>query len=108
MGIIYIYIINYFVFIDEFEYASLTKETFEGGMYVMRNAFFKDENVCIGVELHKEPGAADELLELCRRAALDGVTIVCIEKSTGKVVGASFNKLQVNNILCDEKKCSKK
>lgn len=64
-------------------------------MNVMKNAFFKDENVCIGVELEKEPGGADELIELCSRAARDGVSIVAIEKKTRKIAAASFNKIQV-------------
>lgn len=61
----------------------------------MKNSFFKDEKVCIGVELHKSPEAREELLELCMNAARDGTSIVAIEKSTGKVVGATFNKILV-------------
>ncbi|KAF2895388.1 hypothetical protein ILUMI_10783 [Ignelater luminosus] len=77
------------------EYRSLTNDQLEGGMNVMRNSFFIDEKVCIGVELSKHPGAATELEELCLRAARDGVSLIAIEKDTGKVVGVSFNKLQV-------------
>lgn len=75
---------------------SLSKETLQGGMDVMKNGFFKDEQVALAVELNKEPGADDELLALCLRAARDGVSIVAIDKSSGKVAGASFNKILVS------------
>lgn len=61
----------------------------------MRKSFFLDEKVCIGVELSKYPNAITELEELCVRAANDGVSVVAVEKKSGLVVGASFNKLQV-------------
>lgn len=41
------------------------------------------------------PIAAEELLELSADAALDGVSVVAVEISTGEVVSACFNKLQV-------------
>lgn len=83
------------IILGSIEYRSVTNDQLEGGMNVMRKSFFIDEKVCIGVELSKHPEAATELEELCLRAARDGVSIIAIEKDTGKVVGVSFNKLQV-------------
>lgn len=62
----------------------------------MRKSFFIDENVSIAVQLQKHPNAIKELEELSINAAKDGVSIVAIEKSSGTVAGASFNKIQVN------------
>lgn len=62
---------------------------------VIREAFCQDESVCIGTEVNKNPVAAEELLELCADAALDGVSLVAVATDTGEVVSAAFNKLQV-------------
>lgn len=61
----------------------------------MNKSFFIDENVAKAVELYKNPAAIKELEELSMNAANDGVSVIAVEKSTGKVVGVSFNKLQV-------------
>lgn len=62
---------------------------------VIRHAFCLDEAVSIGSEVNKNPIAAEELLELCADAALDGVSLVAIENTTGEEVAVAFNKLQV-------------
>ncbi|KAK2585364.1 hypothetical protein KPH14_010041 [Odynerus spinipes] len=77
------------------EFESLTNETLSGALDVMRKSFFIREGVCRGVDLMSEPGAADELIELCLEAAKDGVSVVAINVETGEVVGAIFNKIQV-------------
>ncbi|KAL2726713.1 uncharacterized protein V1478_006991 [Vespula squamosa] len=77
------------------EFESLTNDTLSGALDVIRKSFFIGENVCKGVELITEPGAADELIELCLNAAKDGVSVVAIDVKTGEVVGALFNKIQV-------------
>lgn len=79
----------------DIEFESLTNDTLSGALDVIRKSFFTRENVCKGVELIKEPGAADELIELCLNAAKDGVSVVAIDVKSGEVVGALFNKIQV-------------
>lgn len=80
----------------EVEFESMTTETVEGALDIIRESFFLNEAVCQGVDLLSEPGAAEELEELCRDAAKDGVSVVGIEVKTGKVVTVSFNKIQVS------------
>ncbi|PZC84318.1 hypothetical protein B5X24_HaOG205513 [Helicoverpa armigera] len=74
---------------------SLSAATFPGALRVIREAFCQDESVCIGTEVNKNPVAAEELLELCADAALDGVSLVAVATDTGEVASAAFNKLQV-------------
>ncbi|KAI8426510.1 hypothetical protein MSG28_005322 [Choristoneura fumiferana] len=59
---------------------SLSAATFPGALKVIREAFFQDEAVCIGTEIHKDPEAIEELLELCASAALDGVSLVAVAR----------------------------
>ncbi|KAI4465525.1 n-acetyltransferase-related [Holotrichia oblita] len=87
---------------ENYRYEILSQNTLQGGLDVMRKSFFLDEKVCIAVELHKHPNAIDELEELCVRAANDGVSVVAVEKKSGLVAGASFNKLQVKSQPGDE------
>ncbi|XP_078042743.1 uncharacterized protein LOC144473062 isoform X2 [Augochlora pura] len=77
------------------EFESLTNETLEGALEVIRKSFFIHENVCKGVALMSEPGAAEELEELCLDAAKDGVSVVAIDVESGEVIGVAFNKIQV-------------
>lgn len=51
--------------------------------------------MCIGTEVNKNPVAAEELLELCADAALDGVSLVAVATNSGEVAAVTFNKLQV-------------
>ncbi|GBP49435.1 hypothetical protein EVAR_38203_1 [Eumeta japonica] len=62
---------------------------------VIREAFCPDEAVCVGSDVCNNPQAAEELLELCAYAALDGVSLVAIYIPTGEVVAVAFNKIQV-------------
>lgn len=78
------------------EFESLTEDTLEGALNVMRKSFFPNESVCKGVALVFESGASKELEQLCLEAAKDGVSVVAIEVATGEVVGAAFNKIQVS------------
>ncbi|XP_018302510.1 uncharacterized protein [Mycetomoellerius zeteki] len=81
----------------QIEYESLSDDTLEGALNVIRKSFFLYENVCIGVELNSEPGASKELEELCLYAAKDGVSVVAIDITTNEVVGVAFNKIQVSS-----------
>lgn len=78
------------------EFESLTNETLEGALDVIRKSFFLYESVCIGVNLTSEPGASEELEELCLNAAKDGVSVVAIDVHSNEVVGVCFNKIQVS------------
>lgn len=78
------------------EFESLSDETLEGALEVIRKGFFPHESVSVAVELISEPGASEELEELCLNAAKDGVSVVAIDITTNEVVGVAFNKLQVS------------
>ncbi|XP_057332767.1 arylalkylamine N-acetyltransferase-like 2 isoform X2 [Microplitis mediator] len=75
------------------EFESLTSETLEGALNVMRDSFFPDESICIGCDLLSEPGASEELEQLCLHTAKDGVSVVAIDVASMEVVGVAFNKL---------------
>lgn len=77
------------------EFESLTNETLPGALDVIRKTFFSLESVCRSVKLLEEPGAPDELIELCRDTARDGVSVVAIDVETGEVVAALFSKIQI-------------
>lgn len=79
------------------EFESLTDETLEGALDVIRKSFFICENVSKGVDLTSEPGASKELEELCLHAAKDGVSVVAVDVDSGDVVGVAFNKIQVTD-----------
>ncbi|CAH2244515.1 jg17988 [Pararge aegeria aegeria] len=82
---------------------SLSPTTFPGALRIIRDVFCQDENVSIGSEVNKNLKAAEELLELCADAALDGVSLVAIEINTGEVVSVSFNKIQIQTTDASEK-----
>ncbi|XP_050454551.1 arylalkylamine N-acetyltransferase-like 2 isoform X2 [Cataglyphis hispanica] len=77
------------------EFESLTDETLEGALDVIRKSFFVYESVSKAVDLNSEPGACKELEELCLNAAKDGVSVVAIDTTSNEVVGVCFNKIQV-------------
>ncbi|KAL0133417.1 hypothetical protein PUN28_000864 [Cardiocondyla obscurior] len=81
----------------QIEFESLSDKTLEGAINVLRKGFFLREAVCICVELNSEPGASEELEELCLHAAKDGVSVVAVDIVTKEVVGVAFNKIQVNS-----------
>ncbi|KAH0555026.1 hypothetical protein KQX54_014777 [Cotesia glomerata] len=78
------------------EFESLTSTALEGALNVIRESFFPEENVCIGCDIQSEPGASEELEQLCMHTAKDGVSVVAIDVNTMEVVGVAFNKLHVN------------
>ncbi|XP_026316899.1 uncharacterized protein LOC113228000 [Hyposmocoma kahamanoa] len=82
---------------------SLSAATFPGALEVVRNAFCQDEVISRSSEINKNPLAAEELLELCADTALDGVSLVAIENTTGEEVAVAFNKLQVPATNASEK-----
>ncbi|XP_043796787.1 uncharacterized protein LOC122717104 [Apis laboriosa] len=76
-------------------FESLTDDTFEGALNVIRKSFFYHENVCKAVDLLSESGASKELEELCFDAAKDGVSVVAVDTNNRKVIGVAFNKIQL-------------
>lgn len=78
------------------EFESLTDETLEGALEVLRKCFFIYESICTAVNLTSEPGASEELEELCLNAAKDGISVVAIDVHSNEVVGVCFNKMQVS------------
>ncbi|XP_011068339.1 PREDICTED: uncharacterized protein LOC105154479 [Acromyrmex echinatior] len=79
----------------QIEFESLSDDTLEGALNVIRKSFFLYEKICIAVELNSEPGASKELEELCLYAAKDGVSVVAVDVTTSEVVGVAFNKIQM-------------
>lgn len=79
----------------DIEFESLTEETLEGAMRVLRESFFLYESVSVAVDLVSEAGAPEELEQLCLDAAKDGVSVVAVHVATREVVGVAFNKIQL-------------
>lgn len=77
------------------EFESLTSATLEGALNVIRESFFPEESACIACDIQSEPGATEELEQLCIHTAKDGVSVVAIDVNTMEVVGVAFNKLHV-------------
>ncbi|CAH2039742.1 unnamed protein product, partial [Iphiclides podalirius] len=88
---------------DKYRIECLSATTFPGALRVIKEAFCQDEYVSIGSEVNKNPIAAEELLELCADAALDGVSLVAVTLSTEEVVAVAFNKIQVQSTSESEK-----
>ncbi|CAH2091290.1 unnamed protein product [Euphydryas editha] len=80
---------------SEYRIESLTPKTFSGALRVIKEELWQNEAVSIATEVNKNPKAAEELLELCADAALDGVSLVAVVVKTGEVVAAIFNKIKV-------------
>lgn len=86
--------INHFIS-GAYELSIITKDSLADALAVIQQAFFVDENVSIATRVAENSQAIEELTELCIRAANDGVSLVAIEKASGKAVAACFNKIQV-------------
>ncbi|XP_057318437.1 uncharacterized protein LOC130663311 isoform X2 [Microplitis mediator] len=72
---------------------SLTLETLDDALNVIRNSFFPDENMSKGCGLLSEPGASEEAEQLILAIVKDGLSIVARDVITNEVVGTIFNKL---------------
>lgn len=83
----------------QIEFESLTDETLEGALNVIRTSFFQYEPISMAVNMISEPGACEELIELCLNTAKDGVSVVAIDINSNQVVGVTFNKIQVSKML---------
>ncbi|KAJ8716220.1 hypothetical protein PYW08_013505 [Mythimna loreyi] len=72
---------------------SMSTANFPAALEVARTCF-QDETVCIGTGVDKDPLAAEEMLELCADAALDGLSLVAVATDTEEVAATVFCKLQ--------------
>ncbi|EDV48107.1 uncharacterized protein LOC6553006 [Drosophila erecta] len=80
----------------KFEVRSVTQSDLEEALDVLEGSFFLNESVCIACEINlpENRQARLDLRELCRKTALDGVSLLVKEADTGRVVSVSFNKIQ--------------
>uniref|UniRef100_T1PH90 Acetyltransferase n=1 Tax=Musca domestica TaxID=7370 RepID=T1PH90_MUSDO len=80
----------------QIEIRSLTEDKLEEALDVLDGSFFLYESVSIGSEINlpENVQARQELRELSRITAQDGVSLVAIEKASGKPVSVAFNKIQ--------------
>ncbi|CAB3366379.1 Hypothetical predicted protein [Cloeon dipterum] len=59
----------------------------------MRDSYYPEESAAVGINLHECPEGIDELEKLTIETFEDGTSLIAIYE--GKVVGASFNKVQL-------------
>ncbi|KMZ01953.1 uncharacterized protein LOC27209087 [Drosophila simulans] len=80
----------------KFEVRSVTHSDLEEALDVLDGSFFINESVCVACEINlpENRQARLDLRELCRKTALDGVSLLVKEADTGRVVSVSFNKIQ--------------
>ncbi|XP_057318396.1 uncharacterized protein LOC130663283 [Microplitis mediator] len=78
---------------EEIIFESLTLETLDGALNVIRTSFFTDENMCKGCSLLSEPGASKEVEQLILDIAKDGISIIARDVDKNEVVGTIFNEL---------------
>ncbi|KAF7285016.1 hypothetical protein GWI33_012331 [Rhynchophorus ferrugineus] len=84
------------------EYVSLTKDRLDESILVLREAFFKHENVCIATGLSQNPQAIAECDNLIINVSKHGVSVIAIEKQTNKIVGVALNKIQHKSTSSNE------
>lgn len=78
------------------EYTILSKDRVEDALNVQQESM-KQENVAIGVGVYEEDGAAEAMKILFREVIKDDCSVIAIDVNSGKVIGASFNKLHVSH-----------
>ncbi|EDW68172.1 uncharacterized protein [Drosophila virilis] len=80
----------------KYEVCSLAREDLEEALNVLDDSFFINESVCIACEINlpQNTQARQELRELCRITAQDGVSLIMRHVESCRIVAVSFNKLQ--------------
>ncbi|KAH8369185.1 hypothetical protein KR009_003626 [Drosophila setifemur] len=80
----------------KFEVRSVTQSDLEEALDVLDGSFFLNESVCQACEINlpESVQARQELRELCKITASDGVSLLVKEVESGRVVAVSFNKIQ--------------
>lgn len=71
----------------------------EASMEVLRKSFFLNEAVCIGSEVNMDPQAQKDLEQLCLDVGRSGVSLLARHVATDRIVGVSFNVLQVGRLM---------
>ncbi|XP_030747993.1 uncharacterized protein LOC115876382 [Sitophilus oryzae] len=79
---------------DSVVYAPLTKQLLPQAIELMHGYFYTQETICKAFHVANQPECFPELDILLRKAAVDGVSIVALDKTSGAVIGATFNKLE--------------
>jgi GNAT superfamily N-acetyltransferase len=82
---------------DSLQCQQMTAAYLEEAVSMMDAAFFRHETVSRCLGLPNDTAALAELKQLTTAAAKDGVSVIAIDKTTNKVIGAAFNKLQVKD-----------
>ncbi|CAG9768026.1 unnamed protein product [Ceutorhynchus assimilis] len=77
---------------DSFEYVRLTKNLLPEAMEVIRTSFWPSENMSVAMGLSKHPELFPYMDPIVLGAAKDGVSIVALDKATGKIAGVLINK----------------
>ncbi|XP_060647711.1 uncharacterized protein LOC132785575 [Drosophila nasuta] len=80
----------------KYEIRSLAKADLEEALDVLNDSFFLNESVCNACEINlpQNAQARQELRELCRITAQDGVSLLARHVESGRIVAVSFNKIQ--------------
>lgn len=67
-------------------------------MQVLEGSFFLYESIAVAtkINLPENVQGRKDLRELSRVTADDGVSLIALEKSTGKPIAVAFNKIQVS------------
>ncbi|XP_054280259.1 uncharacterized protein LOC128998237 isoform X2 [Macrosteles quadrilineatus] len=76
------------------EYWTMSPDRAEEGLKVLRDGFFTEEAFCCNVGIDRDIEGQRELEKLCLECALDGVSIIAVDKETNQIVGVCYNKLQ--------------
>lgn len=80
---------------DEVEIIYYDEQYREQSMDVLRKSFFSHEKVCIGSEVDCDPQAQKDLEKFCLDVARSGISLIAKHVPSDKIVGVSFNVLQV-------------
>nr|CAI5863514.1 unnamed protein product [Callosobruchus analis] len=86
-----------YLFLGKLEIIRLPQERIQEGLEVLEAGFYPHESVCRALGIASAAEAVDDLNRLCVGVAKDGVSMIAVDKTTNKVAGVAFNKLQVNS-----------
>ncbi|KAJ9596514.1 hypothetical protein L9F63_012456 [Diploptera punctata] len=84
----------------KFKWVSLIPKYLSQTIEVYRKSFYVNENISKVTEISKTEKGMTQFDEFLIEIAQDGVSVICVETSTDKVVGAGINKLQ--DVHCSE------
>lgn len=79
-----------------FDVVSLTPDKLDEVINLTRKHFFRQEAVCKALGLYAYPKSCKEVEEFFWSVANEGVSVVGVEKKSGKIFGMLYNKLWVS------------